>query len=205
MICQLQCQFLFKKRQKRQFGMLSRKTWKYKNLGINQQQIFLQLLGSIFTFVVSDVNEKIQILRDYRMGPDADQYVTIDKMMGHEIQHQLTKKSKPSGSRTLLRLHRAFEFVMDFIREMRFANDDARMSELTKACYDRTLAKFHPWLVRQGVYIAAYTLPRISQFNVKMKSKEDANSHMDRVLLFSKPVYDMVQDLYITNQLDNLS
>lgn len=165
---------------------------------------FLQLLGSIFTFVVSDVNEKIQILRDYRHGPDADQYVTVDKMMAHEILHQLTKKSKPSGSRTLLRLHRAFEFVMDFIREVRFAKEDAKMSELTSTSYDRTLAKFHPWLVRQGVYLAAYTLPRISQFNIRLKSKEDSDSHLDRVLLFSKPIYETVQELYVTNQLENL-
>lgn len=67
---------------------------------------FFQLMGSVFSFVSSDLKQKIDHLNEL-MGKEEERYVTVKSMIEHEKENQLLEKPDYSnGSRTLLRLHR---------------------------------------------------------------------------------------------------
>lgn len=68
---------------------------------------FFQLMGSVFSFVSSDVKSKIEILQQFRNGSEKENFVTLKQMIQYEVDGNLLKKSNYiSGSRTFLRLHR---------------------------------------------------------------------------------------------------
>lgn len=50
-----------------------------------------------------------------------------------------------------------------FCRNLSSANDDTKMGGLAQECYERTLAKHHPWLIRKGAVLALYSLPTCKQ------------------------------------------
>lgn len=65
------------------------------------------MLGSVFSFVSSDVKSKIKIMEKHNSGENQEKYVTIRKMMHFEKDTGLHEKTDfVSGSRTMLRLHR---------------------------------------------------------------------------------------------------
>nr|XP_037269102.1 ceramide-1-phosphate transfer protein-like [Rhipicephalus microplus] len=74
---------------------------------------FFEGLGSLFGFINSDVKSKLDILDDYRKSDDVgDNYETLNSMIEYEKEEGIiADEKKPSGSRTLLRLHRALEFI----------------------------------------------------------------------------------------------
>jgi hypothetical protein len=66
------------------------------------------MLGTVFGFVGSDVKSKIEILQGYRAGENRTHYETVEKMLQFEKDADYINANKESsGSRTLLRLHRA--------------------------------------------------------------------------------------------------
>lgn len=68
---------------------------------------FLNLIGSVFSFVSSDVKSKIKITEKHLKSDNADFYESFRKMMRFEKDTGLHEKTDfTSGSRTLLRLHR---------------------------------------------------------------------------------------------------
>lgn len=65
-------------------------------------------MGTVFGFVSSDVTSKLEILQAYRQGPNGKYFETIkDMIMYEKAENKLTDPKYISGSRTLLRLHRA--------------------------------------------------------------------------------------------------
>ncbi len=65
-------------------------------------------MGTVFGFVSSDVTSKIEIIQNFRQGLHADKFETVEGMILHEEAEKLFEDPKYiSGSRTLLRLHRA--------------------------------------------------------------------------------------------------
>lgn len=63
-------------------------------------------MGSIFSFVSSDLKQKIEVLNEL-VKKDEQNYETIKTMIQHEKENKLLQKSDfVNGSRTLLRLHR---------------------------------------------------------------------------------------------------
>ncbi|OWF39840.1 Glycolipid transfer protein domain-containing protein 1 [Mizuhopecten yessoensis] len=165
------------------------------------------LLGSIFGFVVSDVVEKIGILRDYRKSPDGEHYISVQSMIKYEVQQNITdNKKKESGSRTLLRLHRAMEFTAQLMKDVRNAEDGGKMSSITRTAYDATLSKHHPWLIRKGVHVAMYTLPSRKQLLEKIMMANDQSKVEDlmEAAKLQQQMYDVIQDIYKTEKLLNL-
>lgn len=68
---------------------------------------FFQLMGSVFSFVSSDVKSKVEILEEFRKKENAENFITCKTMITYEKNEGLFKKKDyVSGSRTLLRLHR---------------------------------------------------------------------------------------------------
>lgn len=63
-------------------------------------------MGSVFSFVSSDLKQKIEILQGL-MEKDQENYVTVKKMIEYEKENNLLRKNDfVNGARTLLRLHR---------------------------------------------------------------------------------------------------
>ena len=58
------------------------------------------------------------------------------------------KKDDPSGSRTLLRLHRALEYIAEFLASLEALEDETYLGQVSKDAYEKTLMKYHPWIVQ---------------------------------------------------------
>ena len=79
--------------------------------------IFLPFLSRLPPFPASTLYR-----RNPRASETRDNYATIDGMLKYEVERELADSGHspaggklPSGSRTLLRLHRALEFVILFL------------------------------------------------------------------------------------------
>ena len=164
-------------------------------------------LGTIFNFVTSDIVEKIGILREYRKSEVGEKFATIQSMVKYEVDNNLTnQKKKASGCRTLLRLHRALEFISALLTKIRNTDNSCKFSSEAKEAYDDTLAKFHPWVIRKAVHMAMYTLPDRQNLLVKMKVEDtpEGMAKLQALTLQLNEVYDITQALYVANNLLDL-
>eukprot|EP00039_Didymoeca_costata_P019993 m.339655 g.339655 ORF g.339655 m.339655 type:complete len:206 (-) comp18900_c0_seq1:173-790(-) len=119
---------------------------------------FLTSLGTVFGFIVSDINKKVSIIQEYQQTePDKK---TLQSLIQMEIDTNQTirKGHPPSASRTILRLNRALEFIECFLSALSEAPSDESSATVARAAYDKTLSKHHAWLVRKTVGAALYTL-----------------------------------------------
>lgn len=165
------------------------------------------IMGSVFSFVNSDVVEKIGILREYRKSEEAADYESFEKMIRYEVANDTTNnKKKASGSRTLLRLHRALEFTSRLMHDIRVAEEHDKMSHITKVAYDETLAKHHPWLIRKGVHVAVYTLPTRKHFIEKLgvQDAEKASEYLGKTADLQKRIFDITEAIYTREDLHGL-
>ncbi|KAL5108204.1 Ceramide-1-phosphate transfer protein [Taenia crassiceps] len=120
-------------------------------------------------FVMRDVDQKLGILNDLRdtskhTAEFCEHFTTLRKMCDFEVDQYENNCPKfdvkcTLGSRSLLRLHRAFLFVIDLFEKVCNDPPELTLSELAKSAYDDSLAKYHPWVVRQAVAVAFHTLP----------------------------------------------
>jgi len=175
---------------------------------------FFRLLGSAFGFVAQDVDDKIAILEKHRLSDASEHYATIGGMLDFETSsgiadsgHTPAGGKLPSGSRTLLRLHRALEFVVIFLDKLKDAPEDSGTSGIARESYDATLSKFHPWLVRKGANVAMYMLPtRKTLVNSMCKTTlEEATAAVKDVIDNGKTIYEKTQSLYSERQLLELA
>lgn len=151
--------------------------------------------------------EKIGILRAYRESDVGEKFLTIQSMVKYEVDNNLTiQKKKASGCRTLLRLHRALEFISALLAKIRNTNNSCKFSSEAKEAYDNTLAKFHPWMIRKAVHVAMYTLPDRHNLLVKMKVEDspDGMAKIQALIQQLNVVYDITQELYVANKLLDL-
>jgi len=169
---------------------------------------FFKLMGSVFGFVSKDLESKIDILHQHQAGEKETKYETIQSMIDYEVSNKLTKsKTKlPSGSRTLLRLHRSLEFIVKFMDRMVSAPDDSKSSAIAVEVYEETLAHYHVWLVRKMAAVAMYTLPsRRDLMYIMCKHKpEIVEQLLKQVVEAAMPVYDITQKVYKDRELLDL-
>ncbi|VDK39073.1 unnamed protein product [Dibothriocephalus latus] len=59
--------------------------------------------------------------------------------------------------------------------------DEKTLCELGQTAYDETLAKHHPWVVRNAVTVAFHALPNRQQFIEKMVASQPAESQLTTV------------------------
>ncbi|XP_054722670.1 ceramide-1-phosphate transfer protein-like [Uloborus diversus] len=180
--------------------------------GFKELYRFFSLLGSVFGFVASDIISKVNILEEYQRSENAHEYSTVQSMVEYESSSGITTDtSQPSGSRTLLRLHRSLEFVMSFMRDISTAEADSKTSSIAQKCYKETLSKHHPWLIQKGAYFAMYTLPARQQF-IERVSGGPCDSctvqHYEKVMgdigEVLRKVYEETHKLYEANNLLDL-
>jgi len=154
--------------------------------------------------VTADVKDKIGILKTHRQSNAGPNYRTVQSMVDFEVANKITtvKGKPPSGSRTLLRLHRALEFIMLLFEKIQNAPLDEKLQPATSEAYNNTLYKHHTWIIRKGVGLAFHMMPTKRQLLERMngtKTQEEYLKQMDQVMSASKPVYDTVQQIYKEN------
>jgi len=163
-------------------------------------------MGTIFSFVTSDVHNKLAILRRHLASDVSDHYIAVEKMIEYEVANGITMESEisgdhPSGSRTLLRLHRALEFLILLFYELAQSSADSSesFSTLVGRAYSATLANYHSWIVRSAVSIALYAVPSRSSLVQRLDpegSEERIIEQLNAAVLAMQPVYDRVQALF---------
>jgi len=175
---------------------------------------FFRLLGTAFGFVAQDVDDKIGILEKHRASELSEHYATIDGMLKYETDSGLADSGHapaggklPSGSRTLLRLHRALEFVVSFLGKVKEAPEDSGTSGIARESYDATLAKYHPWLIRKGANMAMYLLPtRKTLVSSMCKSTvEETTALVEEVIKSGQVIFDKTQNFYSEKSLLQLA
>jgi hypothetical protein len=127
-------------------------------------------------------------------------------MIKYEVENDLTvtKTKPPSGSRTLLRLHRALDFVLQFFNKVADCHSES-LSAIASEAYTNTLAQYHGWVVRKGVQVAVYMLPYRRDLMAKLGGTEGNVESELRVLSdLMKPVYEETERLYTYHKLHNL-
>lgn len=174
----------------------------------NELNRFFRLSGRLFAFVAKDLEEKIHVLESHLDGPNGRHYVTVQSMTDFEVANNITKvKHKlPSGSRSLLRLHRGLKFILEFMRRMGESSDDDRSSTIAAETYKDTLAHYHPWLVQKMAGFAMYMLPSRRQLFETMCKHNYAHALelLDSVVKAGKPVYEETQNIFANHGLLDL-
>lgn len=166
---------------------------------------FLGVLGPIFNMVTSEVQSKVNVLQQHRKSEDGDHYTTVNDMLSFEQKQAHggvpgDRNGQPSGSRTLLRLHRALEFVTEFLVLIMRPQEGFFGAQVSRL-YSATLGKYHSWLVRTTTSTALFTMPAhatIMQRLTKGKTEvdESVKAEMDLVIAAMKAAYDLTQKLY---------
>ena len=162
---------------------------------------FLGLLGNIFYFVISDVNEKINILNKY-LEKEPDHYATLNTFLKYEQEHNKFKQSShdlkhhPSGARTLLRLHRALIFVYKLLERLSNADPKQKSSHIGIETYEQTLAKHHPWLIRKAANLGMHGLPRRDVLIGHMIRTETDKKMFPEFIQTVEKAYNITQSFY---------
>lgn len=163
-------------------------------------------MGSVFSFVSSDLKQKIEMLAEL-ITRDEQNYTTIRTMIAHEKENKILEKSNHSnGTRTLLRLHRGLDFIKEFLRQLGNLSDTDRTSSCCQDAYNKTLAKHHPWVIRKGAIVAMYTMPS-RELLFKKVCGENIQRNIDilpKMLEVTAVVFNRTHNLYDVHQLHAL-
>uniref|UniRef100_A0A7E4V4J8 GLTP domain-containing protein n=1 Tax=Panagrellus redivivus TaxID=6233 RepID=A0A7E4V4J8_PANRE len=158
-------------------------------------------LGRMFTFVESDVRDKRDILKRLNQS-DPEKYATVISMADYEVPEPATKP-KDIGARTLLRLHRALDFIVVFVEAVHLSQPDSNVGRLLADAYTKTLAHHHGFLVRKAVGLATAFVPSRSVLiqvifghGDEPPSDELVDREAKRFVASVKGVYDRVQAIY---------
>lgn len=172
----------------------------------NELYKFFQLMGSVFSFVSSDLKQKIQILIEL-INKDDQNYKTVKTMIEYEKESKLLEKADyTNGARTLLRLHRGLDFIKEFLRQLGDLSDSDKTSSCCQDAYDRTLAKHHPWVIRKAAVVAMYTMPT-REVLFKKVCGTDVQRNVDvlpKMLEITGDVFNRTHNLYELHQLHSL-
>ena len=132
-------------------------------LGYNELYKFLNLLGTVFGWVATDVLAKMEVLRGHINGENAEKYQSIQSMVQYEMENDLIKykaKDSTTGTRNLLRLHRALEYIVAFLEGVPGLQAEDKCCPLSQEAYSKTLMKFHPWVVQKVSFSRNFQLYR---------------------------------------------
>jgi len=169
----------------------------------NELYKFFQLMGSVFSFVSSDLKQKIDILIDLK-NKDIQNYTTVKSMIEYERENKLLEKTDfVNGARTLLRLHRGLDFIREFLRQLGDLSDVDKTSCCCQDAYNKTLAKHHPWVIRKAAVVAMYTMPTREALFKKVCG-ENVQRNIDvlpKMLEVTADVFNRTDSIYETYQL----
>lgn len=169
--------------------------------GFHELCRFFRLTGKLFGFVAKDLESKMKPIEARRRSSSiGHHYVTLQSMMHYEVTQGIErhKGHLPSGTRQFLRLHRALEFILEFMRQLRRGDEHAKTAHIASEVYSQTLSKHHPWVTRQLAALAVYMLPS-KKFLIDVMCKQDYDKVHDLISDVTEegqPIYDVAQRLY---------
>lgn len=159
----------------------------------NEINKFLESLGSVFYFVVSDIKDKIGILNGY-LTSNSNSYETILKTVDHEKTNNIYRQ-RINASRNILRLHRALLFIYKFLERIFNSSNQDKPSYLCSEVYETTLGKHHSWLVRQSARMGMFSLPKREVFLVLMCQDQNDLKYYPIFLKKLEHVYNITQKI----------
>ncbi|XP_077259990.1 ceramide-1-phosphate transfer protein [Temnothorax americanus] len=172
----------------------------------NELYKFFQLMGSVFSFVSSDLKQKIDVLTDL-INKNTQNYTTIKSMIEYERENKLLEKADfVNGSRTLLRLHRGLDFIREFLQQLNDLTDIDKTVCCCQDAYNKTLAKHHSWVIRKAAIVAMYTMPTREALFKKVCG-ENVQRNIDvlpKMLEVTADVFNRTDSIYKTYQLHTL-
>ncbi|KYQ55725.1 Glycolipid transfer protein domain-containing protein 1 [Trachymyrmex zeteki] len=172
----------------------------------NELYKFFQLMGSVFSFVSSDLKQKIGILTELK-NKDTQNYTTVKSMIEYERENKLIDKVDfVNGARTLLRLHRGLDFIKEFLQQLSDLADVEKTTSCCQDAYNKTLAKHHPWMIRKAAIVAMYTMPS-REVLFKKVCGENVQRNIDvlpKMLEVTADVFNRTNSIYETYQLHTL-
>lgn len=182
--------------------------------GFKELMKFFHSLGTIFLFVTSDLETKIGLLENYRTVEKGDcnpAYLTIQSTIEYETKENLLRDTKrQSGARTILRLHRALEFLSALMRNLSKLEDDSETAPSAREAYSSTLAKHHPWTIRTIASFAMRTLPKKRALVESVLGKDflfnvtSTNEKMLKLANVTDILFNVVDKYYDENDIKDL-
>merc|ERR1712117_939063 len=151
---------------------------------------FLNLLGTVFGWVASDVVAKISTLKGHVNSEETgSHYVSIQTMTAYEVKENL------------LRLQRALEYIIAFMVKVPDIGNEDKCCPVSQEAYRATLMKFHPWIVQKAALAAMNLLPTREGLIQKIcfgdeERQKRADEMMPRAVEAMQKVYDKTQEIY---------
>lgn len=157
----------------------------------------------------------MEILRNHRKSDDnGTAYENIRSMIDYELDNNLIKhkaKDSTTGTRNLLRLHRALEYIVAFLEGVPGLESNDKCCSLSQEAYKGTLMKFHPWVVQKAALMAMHMLPTKEGLIQKIITDQNDQEALDKAtgtlkeaVIAMQKVYELTQDLYLEKDLLNL-
>jgi len=160
------------------------------------------LLGKAMAFVKGDVVSKVTLLEELH-SKETDKMETLQTMIDFEVAQNIHITSeKRSGSRTLLRLVRALEFVQMLLDKL--SNTSSELTLCARQAYDSSLANYHSYWIRKTVSVALYTLPYRKDFIAQLQYEENTVEGLRKLSTFIQSVHQNVQTSFTIRNLQNL-
>nr|XP_045598373.1 uncharacterized protein LOC123758253 isoform X3 [Procambarus clarkii] len=117
-------------------------------------------LESWTEFAARDVSAKVGILEKYLHGTNGEHYSTVQSMIIYERDNDLlTSSDRPSGARTLLRLHRALDYASEFVKELGNTSAENNFGRRVSEIYLSTLGRFNNKILAKTVSGLLLLLP----------------------------------------------
>jgi len=168
---------------------------------------FLEMLGTLFYFVITDVREKINILEEF-LVKEPVKYKTVKSMIEHELEEKQLQPPasnlRTNGSRTLLRLHRAMEFIYKLLDRLYNADPKLKSPQVCTDTYESTLGKHHSWFIRKAVTIGMHALPKREVLIGYMIHNNEDREKFPLFIQTSEKVFTTVEQLFKRHNLLNL-
>ena len=135
-------------------------------------------------------------------------------MIAFEVKSNLIKpkaRDSNTGARNLLRLHRALEYIVAFLKGVPDLDTDEKCCPLSQEAYKKTLMKYHPWVVQKAATLAMHMLPFKRGLLEKVSGKEFGSEEYKAAedilplgVKVMEEVYAKTNEIYVQYDLLNL-
>ncbi|XP_067303242.1 ceramide-1-phosphate transfer protein [Pseudorasbora parva] len=183
---------------------------------------FMEALGPLVGFFTHKVEEKITLIRQLSLEessiittgeaqgvapPPHHAYHSVRSMLEAELERGVVSfdRETPSGSRTLLRLHRSLLWLQLLLEKLVTEPEERSMGELCRESYLEVLAPHHPWLVQRAAELVFQVMPDRKVFLqlVCVRTQEEAEPEMRIIIEAIREIHQRTQrELEIRNMLD---
>ena len=154
------------------------------------------------------------MLRQHRKGENADKYQNVQDMIAYEVNNKLIKpkaRDSSTGSRNLLRLHRALEYIIAFLKGVPDLELGAKCCPLSQEAYKATLMKHHPWVIQKAALLAMHMLPykqglveKVSGKGLGSEEYKNAEEILPSGVKVMEEVYAKTNEVYVQYDILNL-